>query len=178
MGSIERLTITLPAEMAGLVKGVVDEGDYASTSEVIREALRDWKVKREVQRHRLGELKADIDRGMTDVTEGRLTEFDSGQIIALGKKLSAERAKSASPKQQEPGMDKTIRRYTSFAAIKDDEFREWQALPAQARLDAAAELSLMQFAWKERENERGKEPARDVQPGLQRTLVRIQRAAR
>jgi hypothetical protein len=49
---------------------------------------------------RLAELKADIDRGMADVTDGRLTEFDSRQIIALGKKLSAERAKSASPKKQ------------------------------------------------------------------------------
>jgi antitoxin ParD1/3/4 len=178
MGSIERLTITLPAEMAGLVKGAVNEGDYASTSEVIREALRDWKMKREVRMHRLAESKADLDRGMADVTEGRLTEFDSRQIIAMGKKLSAERAKSASLKKQEPGMDKTIRKYSSFAAVKDDEYREWQALPAHARLDAAAELSLMQFAWKERENVEGKEPARDVQPGLQRTLVRLQRAAR
>lgn len=100
MGNIERLTITLPAEMAGLVKGVVDEGDYASTSEVIREALRDWKMKREVQRHRLAELRADISSGMADVTEGRLTEFNSRQIIAVGKKLSAERAKFASPKKQ------------------------------------------------------------------------------
>lgn len=41
MAAIERLTITLPAEMAGLVKRAVDEGNYASTSEVIREALRD-----------------------------------------------------------------------------------------------------------------------------------------
>ena len=36
MGDIERLTITLPAEMAELVKGAVDDGDYASSSEVIR----------------------------------------------------------------------------------------------------------------------------------------------
>ena len=100
MGSIERLTITLPAEMAGLVKGVVDEGDYASTSEVIREALRDWKMKRELQLHRLKQLKADFDRRMADVTEGRLTDFDPESIIALGKRLSAERAKSASPKRQ------------------------------------------------------------------------------
>jgi hypothetical protein len=67
-------------------------------------------------------------------------------------------------------MDKTIRRYDSFAAIKDEEYREWQALPAQARLDAAAELSFMQYNWKE--------PSRDVQPGLQRTLVRLQRTPR
>jgi antitoxin ParD1/3/4 len=100
MGSIERLTITLPAEMAGMVKGVVDEGDYASTSEVIREALRDWKMMRELRVRRFAELKADIDSGMADVTEGRLTDFDPRQIIALGRKLSAERAKSASPKKR------------------------------------------------------------------------------
>jgi hypothetical protein len=67
-------------------------------------------------------------------------------------------------------MDKTIRRYKSFSAVKDDEYREWQALPAHARLDAAWDLSSMQYAWKER--------TRDVQPGLQRTLVRLQRTAR
>lgn len=66
-------------------------------------------------------------------------------------------------------MDKTLRRYTSFTAMKDDEYREWQALPAQLRLAAAWELSVMQYQWQED----GKE--RNVQPGLQRTLVRVQR---
>jgi antitoxin ParD1/3/4 len=100
MPAIERLTITLPADMAGMVKGAVEGGDYASTSEVIREALRDWKMRRELQLHRLAELKADINRGMADITEGRLTNFDPRSIIALGKKLSAERAKSASPRKR------------------------------------------------------------------------------
>jgi antitoxin ParD1/3/4 len=57
-------------------------------------------MNREVRLHRLAELKAEIDRGMADVTEGRLTDFDPRQIIALGRKLSAARAKSASPKNQ------------------------------------------------------------------------------
>jgi antitoxin ParD1/3/4 len=100
MAAVERLTITLPAEMAGMVKGMVDEGDYASTSEVIREALRDWKMRRELQAQKFAALKAEIDRGMADVTEGRLTEFDPRSIIALGRKLSADRAKSASRKKQ------------------------------------------------------------------------------
>jgi antitoxin ParD1/3/4 len=100
MAAVERLTITLPAEMAGMVKGAVEGGDYASTSEVIREALRDWKMRRELQLHKFAELKAEIDRGMADVTEGRLTEFDARSIIALGRKLSADRAKSVSRKKQ------------------------------------------------------------------------------
>ena len=100
MGNIERLTITLPAEMAGLVKGVVDEGDYASTSEVIREALRDWKMKRELRLGQLAELKADIDRGLADVAEGRLAKFDAKRIIARGRKLLVDRSTSALPRQQ------------------------------------------------------------------------------
>lgn len=99
MPAVERLTITLPADMAGIVKGAVDGGDYASASEVIREALRDWKMKREFQFHRLAELKADIDRGLSDVTEGRVTGYDPQRIMALGKELSASRTKSASRRQ-------------------------------------------------------------------------------
>ncbi len=100
MPDIERLTITLPADMAGVVKSAVEGGDYATTSEVIREALRDWKMKRELQRYRLAELRAEIDRGMADVTEGGLTEFDPESIIATGRKLSADRAKSVLQKKQ------------------------------------------------------------------------------
>ncbi|HEV2135248.1 MAG TPA: ribbon-helix-helix protein, CopG family [Terracidiphilus sp.] len=98
MGGIERLTITLPAEMAALVKGSVDEGDYASTSEVIREALRDWKLKRELRLRQLAELKTDIDRGLADVAAGRVADFDAGRILARGRKLLADRSNSASPK--------------------------------------------------------------------------------
>jgi antitoxin ParD1/3/4 len=100
MASIERLTITLPSDMAGLVKGAVDEGDYASSSEVIREALRDWKLKRELRLGQLAELKADIDRGLADVAEGRLARFDAKRISARGRKLLADRSTSASPKQR------------------------------------------------------------------------------
>jgi antitoxin ParD1/3/4 len=78
----------------------VEDGGYVSTGEMIREALCEREMKREAHPQRLAELKADIDRGMADVTEGRLTEFNSRQIIAVGKKLSAERAKFASPKKQ------------------------------------------------------------------------------
>jgi antitoxin ParD1/3/4 len=100
MSDLERLTITLPADMAGLIRGAVDGGDYASSSEVIREALRDWKMKRQLRLGQLAELKADIDRGLADVAEGRLTQFDSRRIIARGRKLLADRSTSASPRRQ------------------------------------------------------------------------------
>jgi antitoxin ParD1/3/4 len=100
MANIERLTITLPADMARLVKGAVEDGDYASSSEVIREALRDWKMKRELRLGQLAELKVDIDRGLADAAEGRLAKFDAKRIFARGRKLLAERSTSVLPRQQ------------------------------------------------------------------------------
>jgi antitoxin ParD1/3/4 len=87
MAGIERLTITLPTDMAVLVKGAVNEGDYASSSEVIREALREWKMRRELQLQKVAVLKAEIDRGLADVAAGRIAEFDPERIIRLGKRL-------------------------------------------------------------------------------------------
>jgi antitoxin ParD1/3/4 len=81
--------------MAAVVKGAVAGGDYASTSEVIREALRDWKMKRALQLRELTALKADIDRGLADLAGGRVKDFDAARIIKRGKKLLASRLPSA-----------------------------------------------------------------------------------
>ena len=67
-------------------------------------------------------------------------------------------------------MDKTIRKYTNFDEMKAEEYRYWQSRPIQERLDAAAELSIIGYQLKD--------PTRDVQSRLQRTLVRIQRTPR
>ncbi len=94
MAEIERLTITLPADMAAVVKGAVTGGDYASASEVVREALRDWKMKRALQLRELAALKADIDKGLADLAEGRVKDFDADRIIERGRKLLASRSPS------------------------------------------------------------------------------------
>ena len=94
MAEIERLTITLPSEMAAAIKGAVNGGDYASTSEVVREAVRDWKMKRALQLQELAALKAEIDRGLADVAEGRVQDFDADRIIERGRKLLASRSPS------------------------------------------------------------------------------------
>jgi antitoxin ParD1/3/4 len=95
MSDIERMTITMPAEMAAVVKSAVDAGDYASTSEVVRAALRDWKMKRALQIEELAALKTDIDAGLADVAAGRVNDFDAARIIARGRKLLADRSPSA-----------------------------------------------------------------------------------
>ena len=64
MGAIERLTITVPSEMAATVKAAVEGGEYASTSEVIREALRGWIREQDTARRELEELRAAIRAGL------------------------------------------------------------------------------------------------------------------
>jgi len=94
MAEIERMTITLPAEMAGAVKEAVDGGDYASSSEVVREALRDWKMKRAVQAQEFLALKAEIDKGIEDLAAGRVRGFDAARIVERGREILAGRRKS------------------------------------------------------------------------------------
>jgi len=48
MSSIEKVSIALPSDMLAMVKQAVEGGDYASSSEVVREALREWKARRAV----------------------------------------------------------------------------------------------------------------------------------
>lgn len=42
MGKLERVTVTMPEEMADRLRAAVEEGGYATTSEIVREALRAW----------------------------------------------------------------------------------------------------------------------------------------
>ncbi len=49
MTTVEKLSIALTREMAEEVRMAVKCGEYASSSEVIREALRDWRRKRTFQ---------------------------------------------------------------------------------------------------------------------------------
>jgi antitoxin ParD1/3/4 len=95
MAEIERLTITLPTDTAALVKAAVDSGDYVSVSEVMREALRDWKMKRALQLQELTALNADIEKGLADLAEGRGKDFDPDRLIERGRKLLASRSPSA-----------------------------------------------------------------------------------
>jgi antitoxin ParD1/3/4 len=94
MSSIERMTITMPSDMAAVVKAAVDAGDYASTSEVVRDALREWKTRRAIQLQELAALKADIDKGLADVAAGRVKDFDAKKIVERGRKLLAARSSS------------------------------------------------------------------------------------
>lgn len=57
MPSIEKISIALPPEIAAQVRQAVETGEYASSSEVIRDALRDWTHKRQLRQNGVAELR-------------------------------------------------------------------------------------------------------------------------
>ncbi len=57
MANVEKVSIALTSEMLATVREVVESGEYASSSEVVREALRDWKLRRSLQQREIEELR-------------------------------------------------------------------------------------------------------------------------
>ena len=70
MPTIEKLSVALPSEMAALVRRAVDQGEYSSNSEVIRDALRDWTHKRSLREQGLAGLRKKWLDAIADDSEG------------------------------------------------------------------------------------------------------------
>jgi antitoxin ParD1/3/4 len=61
MQNAEKLSITLTSEMVRTIKESVESGEYASTSEVLRDAFRIWQRAREEHAERMAAIKARIE---------------------------------------------------------------------------------------------------------------------
>jgi len=94
MNESEALTVTLPPEVIAAIRGAVEGGEYASSSEVVQEALEAWRAKRAAGKREMEALKADIAEGMRDLAEERVREFDLARIVERGRALLAARSRS------------------------------------------------------------------------------------
>lgn len=65
MGQIKKVSVALTEELATLVKAAVEDGDYGSASEVVRDALRQWQSDRIRRQAELGMLQREWRRGIT-----------------------------------------------------------------------------------------------------------------
>jgi antitoxin ParD1/3/4 len=57
MPDIQKISVALTGEQVTALKSAVETGEYATTSEIIREALRDWQFKRELRGEDLKRLR-------------------------------------------------------------------------------------------------------------------------
>ncbi len=70
MTTAEKISIALPPEMIHIVRSAVATGEYASSSEVIRDALRDWTYKRSLRQQGVSELRRLWQEALNDKTPG------------------------------------------------------------------------------------------------------------
>jgi antitoxin ParD1/3/4 len=64
MANVEKMSVALTPEMAAMMRQVVESGEYASASEVMREALRNWRFQRMQRQQAIDELGRSWDAGV------------------------------------------------------------------------------------------------------------------
>lgn len=70
MSNVEKLSIALTGEQAAAIRAAVETGEYATTSEAIREAVRDWQMKRELRQEDIKRLRQLWDEGRASGSAG------------------------------------------------------------------------------------------------------------
>ncbi len=68
---LRKLSIALSSDMVRSIKDAVDSGDYATTSEVIRDALRSWTYQRRMIVTGTDDLKRKIADGIASLDRGK-----------------------------------------------------------------------------------------------------------
>ncbi len=88
----EKLSISLPLDMARMVRRQVEEGGYASNSEVIRDALRIWQQREQERAQRLETIRASLNEAAADPKR-----YSAEEIAGHFDQLAAEAEKTPKP---------------------------------------------------------------------------------
>jgi antitoxin ParD1/3/4 len=72
MSKIERVTVALPAEALETARAAVESGEYASTGEIVRDALRLWEHHRALQAQEIARLRKAYAEGIASGSAGPL----------------------------------------------------------------------------------------------------------
>jgi len=87
MANIEKVSVALTSEQMATLREAVDAGEYATTSEIVREAVRDWQLKRKLQREDIGTLRRLWDEGKAS---GPARPLDFRELRREGRRLLAK----------------------------------------------------------------------------------------
>ncbi len=77
MANVEKLSVALTPDMVAEVRAAVEGGDYGSVSEVVRDALREWRLRRKFEMLEVEELRRLVREGI-DSGPG----LDAGEVFA------------------------------------------------------------------------------------------------
>ena len=92
MSDIHKVSVALTGEQIAALKDAVEAGEYATTSEIVREAIRDWQFKHELRQKDLKRLRQLWNEG---VASGPAKPLDFGQLRREARQRVTTRRKSA-----------------------------------------------------------------------------------
>lgn len=88
MANVEKVSIAVTPEMAATMRSVVESGEYASASEVVRDALREWKFRRTQREQAIEELGRQWEIGLKSGPASDGEEAFARLRMSLDAKLS------------------------------------------------------------------------------------------
>jgi antitoxin ParD1/3/4 len=89
MANVEKVSVALTPEMLAFVREAVESGEYASSSEVMRDALRVWKRRRALEKAEVEELRRLWDEGL-ESGPGRLADMAAIKAEARRRLVEAQ----------------------------------------------------------------------------------------
>lgn len=81
MPEVQKVSVALTGEQISALKAAVETGEYATTSEIVREAIRDWQFKRELRQEDLMRLRRLWDQGKASGPAAP-TDFEDARRMA------------------------------------------------------------------------------------------------
>jgi antitoxin ParD1/3/4 len=78
MPDVQKVSVALTGEQVVALKAAVETGEYATTSEIVREAIRDWLHKRALRQEDLHRLREMWDQGKASGTATPV-DFDAAR---------------------------------------------------------------------------------------------------
>ena len=82
MCDIQKVSVALTREQVAALEAAVEASDYATTSEIVREALREWQFKRRLRQEDVDRLRQLWDASKAG---GPAAPFDCGLTIAAAR---------------------------------------------------------------------------------------------
>jgi antitoxin ParD1/3/4 len=95
MHSAEKISITMTSDMLRAIRESVESGEYASTSEAMRDAVRVWQRQRLEDAERLAAIRARIRRSIDDPRPSLTEAKADGHFKALFAKTAKGRGNAS-----------------------------------------------------------------------------------
>ena len=84
------MNISLTPQLEEMVNRKIESGMYTSASEVIREALRLLDEHDRIREIQIREMKEKVMAGVQQIREGKVSPFNTDEIVALGRELQKQ----------------------------------------------------------------------------------------